>query len=150
MSYQKVHLPEEKGFWESSHYGPGTKPPSLVEGLGLPLGIQICSDINRPEGCHLLGALGAVAVLVPRATELATYPRWQLVFRSNAMTSCCYLLSVNRPDPEQGVALGGPTVAVDPNGEILVETEDSMVIVELHAQAVAAARRHRPRDRRLR
>jgi predicted amidohydrolase len=35
-------------------------------------GIQVCSDVNRPEGSLLLGALGAEAIVCPRATEAAT------------------------------------------------------------------------------
>jgi len=48
-SYRKLHLPEEEGFWETSHYDPGDQPPSVIHGLPLPVGIQICSDVNRPE-----------------------------------------------------------------------------------------------------
>ncbi|MHC5066509.1 MAG: carbon-nitrogen hydrolase family protein [Planctomycetota bacterium] len=143
-SYRKVHVPEEEGFWESNHYEAGEEPPVRVDGLGLPLGIQICSDINRPEGCHILGASGASLILAPRATELATYQRWRLVFRGNAMTSCSYILSVNRPAAEQGVKLGGASVAIDPNGEVLLETEESMAIVELSQEAVDMARTRYP------
>ena len=46
------------------------------------------------------------------------------VWRANALTSACYVLSVNRPHPEQGVLIGGPSVAIDPRGEVLVETTD--------------------------
>ena len=30
-----------------------------IDAFGLPIGVQICSDTNRPEGTHLLGAQGA-------------------------------------------------------------------------------------------
>ena len=121
-TYEKLHLPEEPGFWETSHYEPGEAAPQPIDGLGLPFGVQVCSDINRPEGSHILAAGGALAILAPRATEEATYQRWKTVFRAIALTSCCYVLSVNRPDPEQGVLIGGPSVAVDPNGNVIVET----------------------------
>jgi predicted amidohydrolase len=138
--YEKLHLPEEPGFWETSHYEPGTAAPGLIEGFGLPVGLQICSDINRPEGSHLLGAQGALAILAPRATEQRTYERWKVVFRANALTSCAYVLSVNRPAPEEGVLLGGPSIAVDPNGEVLLETTDPLAIITLDAAVIDAAR----------
>jgi predicted amidohydrolase len=116
----------------------------VIMDLGFPFGIQICSDINRPVGSHLLGAQGALAILNPRATEAATFERWKLVFRANALTSCAYVLSVNRPSPEQGVPLGGPSTAVDPNGEVLVETTDPLAVVRLEASAVETARRRYP------
>ena len=139
-TYEKLHLPEEPGFWETSHYEPGTQAPERIDAFGLPVGVQVCSDNNRPEGSHLLGAQGVQAVLVPRASEERTYQRWKIVFRANALTSCCYVLSVNRPDPEAGVLIGGPSVAVDPNGTVLLETTDQIAIVTLESHVVSAAR----------
>jgi predicted amidohydrolase len=138
--YEKLHLPEEPGFWETSHYEPGTAAPRPIDGLALSLGLQICSDINRPEGSHLLGAQGAEAILAPRATELRTYPRWKIVFQANALTSCAYVLSVNRPGPEEGVLIGGPSVAVDPHGNILVEMTEPLAVVTIDRAVVAQAR----------
>jgi len=138
--YEKLHLPEEPGFWETSHYEPGTEPPERIDAFGMPIGVQICSDTNRPEGSHLLGAHGAEAILIPRATEEKTYQRWKIVFRANAMTSGSYVLSVTRPDPEEGVLIGGPSIAVDPNGTVLVETTDQVAIVTLESRVVSTAR----------
>jgi N-carbamoylputrescine amidase len=138
--YEKLHLPEEPGFWETSHYQPGDEPPHRIDAFGLPFGVQVCSDTNRPEGTHLLGAEGAMAVLIPRATEERTYQRWKTVFRANAVTSCLYVLSVNRPHPEEGVPIGGPSVAVDPSGEVLVETTDTVALVTLDSAVVRAAK----------
>ena len=143
-TYEKLHLPEEEGFWEASHYEPGTEPPRRIDAYGVPIGIQLCSDNNRPEGTHLLGAQGVVAMVNPRATEERTYQRWKTVWRANAMTSCCYVLSVNRPHPEQGVLIGGASVAIDPRGEVLVETTDTIALVTLDRAEVERARRHYP------
>ena len=143
-TYEKLHLPEEPGFWETSHYEPGTDAPSAVDAFGLPVGVQLCSDINRPEGSHLLGAQGAHAILAPRASEERTYPRWKLVFRAIALTSAVYVISVNRPHPESGVLIGGPSVAVDPNGNVLVETTDPLDLVTLESTVIERARKDYP------
>ena len=143
-TYDKLHLPQEDGFWETSHYEPGAEPPRRIDAFGVPIGVQICSDVNRPEGTHLLGAQGAMAVINPRSTEEKTYQRWKGVFRANALTSCCYVLSVNRPHPEAGVLIGGPSVAFDPNGNVLVETTDPIALVSVEADVVAAARQRYP------
>jgi N-carbamoylputrescine amidase len=81
-----------------------------------------------------------LALIVPRASEERTYQRWKVVFRANALTSCAYVLSVNRPDPEDGVLIGGPSVVIDPNGDVLVETTDRMAVATLDAQVVSRAR----------
>ncbi|HSH21780.1 MAG TPA: carbon-nitrogen hydrolase family protein [Candidatus Caenarcaniphilales bacterium] len=142
--YEKIHLPDEPGFWETSHYEPGTECARPVEDFGLSVGLQICSDINRPEGSHLLGAQGAEVILAPRATEQRTYERWRIVFGANALTSSTYVLSVNRPEPEEDVLIGGPSIAVDPNGRPLVETTDRLALVTLDRDVVRRARRDYP------
>ena len=62
------------------------------------------------------------------------------MFRASALTSAAYVLSVNRPYPEKGVLLGGPSVAIDPNGFALVETTDRLALVTLESSVIAKAR----------
>jgi predicted amidohydrolase len=143
-SYRKVHLPQEEGFWETSHYEPGDALSPVLDTFEMRVGLQICSDINRPEGCHLLGAMGAEVILNPRATEAVTFDRWRTVLMANAMTSGAYVLSVNRPHEERGVKLGGPSFAVAPTGEVIVETTDAMTLVELDRAVVTRARQRYP------
>jgi predicted amidohydrolase len=144
VSYRKVHLPQEEGFWETRHYEPGDALSPVLDAFAMRVGLQICSDINRPEGCHLLGAMGAEVILVPRATEAATFDRWRPVLMANAMTSGAYVLSVNRPREEQGVQLGGPSFAVAPTGEVIAESRDTMTLVELDRAVVIHARQRYP------
>ncbi len=80
----------------------------------------------------------------PRATEEATYQRWKTVWRANALTSCCYVLSVNRPHPEDGVLIGGPSIAIDPTGATLLETTDGVAMLTLEAKVATDARRGYP------
>jgi predicted amidohydrolase len=143
-SYRKLHLPQENGFWETRHYEPGDALPSVIEAFHMRIGLQICSDANRPEGSLLLGALGAEVIVIPRATEAATFARWKTVFIANAITSSAYVLSVARPRPELGVPLGGPSFAVAPTGEVLVETTEPIALVKLDRTVVEAARRQYP------
>lgn len=138
--YRKVHLPEEEGYWETSHYEPGETPPPVADGLSFRLGLQICSDVNRPSGFQLLSAMGAEVVLAPRCTPRETYPRWRLILRANAITSATYVISTNRP-PQAGESLmGGPSLVVDPFGEVILETTDPLAMVSLRRETVRAAR----------
>lgn len=141
--YRKLHLPEEEGFWETAHYEPGDEPPRVVEVAGFPVGIQICSDVNRPDGAQLLVAGGAEAILAPRATPPETWWRWRLVLRASAVTGGVYVVSVNRP-AEPGSPVGGPTMVVAPDGEVVVETTEPLVLVALDRDAVRTARREYP------
>ena len=140
LRYEKLHLPEEPGFWETSHYEPGSAPPEVAELRGFPLGVQVCSDINRPQVALALAAAGAEAILHPRATERDTFDAWRLVLSAVALTGSCYVLSVNRPAPEGGTPLGGPSIAVGPDGEVLAEGTDPVIVVALEREAVRRAR----------
>jgi predicted amidohydrolase len=143
-SYRKVHLPDEEGFRETRHYEPGDALPPVVDHFPLRLGIQICSDINRPQGSHLLAAMGAEVIINPRATEAATFARWKTVFIANAMTSGAYVVSVARPREESGVKLGGPSCVVAPTGDVVIETTDAIAIADLDRAVIEEARRKYP------
>lgn len=143
-TYRKLHLPDEEGYWETRHYEPGATPPTVIGGPGLSFGVQICSDIQRPQGALLLSASGAEVILAPRCTPSASYPRWRTVMVGVAMTAAVYIISVNRPHPEFDVPIGGPSVAIGPDGEILLETEDPVAVVTLDRRRVAEARQEYP------
>lgn len=143
-SYDKLHVPAEEGYWESDHYEPGAEPPARIDAFGVALGIQICSDLNRPEGCHLLGAQGVGVVLAPRATPSESYDRWRLIIQANALTSAAYVLSANRRGPESGTEIGGPSLAVGPDGEVLVESAAPVSLVSIDQEALERARRDYP------
>lgn len=139
-TYAKIHLPEEPGFWETSHYEPGRRLAPIVRDFGVPFAVQICSDMNRPQAAQIAAAQGAMAILGPRATESCTFERWKPVWVATARTNAVYVLSVDRPGPEHGVLMGQPTIAVDPDGQVLVETMDAVAVVELKRSAVEHAR----------
>lgn len=142
--YRKVHLPEEEGYWETSHYEPGKEPPIVVDGLSLKVGLQICSDVNRTSGFQLLSAMGAEVVLAPRCTPQETYQRWRMVLRANAVTSGTYVISANRPPPDGAALVGGPSIAIDPSGEVILETTEPLAMVALDREKVRAARKEYP------
>ncbi len=142
--YRKVHLPSEQGFWEADHYRPGDAFAEPVFGLPLPIGVQICSDANRPAGSHVLAALGAELIVVPRATPVASWERWELVLRAIAITSCSFVATVNRPGPESGVPIGGPSALFGPDGSVLHESSEPLAITTVDRTVVEQARRDYP------
>ena len=139
-THRKAHVPLEEGYWEGDHYEAGDEPPEVMQGLDMPVGVQLCSDVNRPAGTQSLAACGAEAILCPRCTPAGSYPRWRLVLQANAITSAAYVLSVNRPRPEGGVPIGGASLAIAPDGAVLLETTDPLAIVSLDRAVVRRAR----------
>ena len=141
---KKIHLPAEEGYWETSHYKPGTEPPTVVSGLPMRIGFQVCSDVNRTTGFQLLGAMGAEVVLVPRCTPPQTYERWKLVLRANAVTSGCFVVSSNRPASTPDGYIGGPSIAISPTADVLLETTDPLGLVTLNREVLRSARQDYP------
>ena len=135
--YDKLHLPSEPGYYESDHYEPGDKISSPSNAFGVPIGIQLCSDLQRPTACCALVAMGAELILHPRATPASSYPRWQTVLRATAITNACWVVSINRPG-------GAPSIVIDPFGEVVAETTERLTTVEITRDRVAAARLEYP------
>jgi len=146
LSYRKAHLPHEPGFWEADHYQPGDDLPHPARELPLATAVQICSDINRPAGALLASALGAEVVLHPRATPTLSFPRWELVLRAVAVTGATWVVSVNRPRPEGDAPIGGPSIVVAPNGDVVLRSVEPVATFELSRSAVVEARCTYPGD----
>eukprot|EP00742_Colponemidia_sp_Colp-10_P001533 GILJ01001644.1.p1 GENE.GILJ01001644.1~~GILJ01001644.1.p1 ORF type:complete len:294 (-),score=33.42 GILJ01001644.1:70-909(-) len=148
--YHKLHLPNEPGFYEPAHYDPASVCPGVVSlkdnnDETWVIGAQVCSDIMRPHGTSSVqAALGAQLILAPRATEADTVDIWRTVMTANALTSAVYVLSVPRPRPENEVPLGGPSIVIAPNGKVLAESEETLLVVGVEMEAVKSARKGYP------
>ena len=120
-------------------------PPDVVRGFGLPFGHPDLLGHEPAGGLSSAGGDGRSRRSSTRARRRRQpYERWKLVFRANALTSTAYVLSVARPAPEQGVPLGGASIAIDPTGEVIAESTDPIVLVQLDEQVIAAARQRYP------
>ena len=75
---------------------------------------------------------------------VATFDRWRAMLQSNAITSCAFVVSANRPRPEFGVALGSPSAVICPDGRVLIETTQPVTVVTLLAEEIAQAKRVYP------
>ena len=91
----------------------------------------------------MLAAQGCDLILNPRATERTFLETWITIWRANAITTGCWVASVNRPEPEGGVPLGGPSVIIDPFGEVQL-FEDPFAVVTLDRSRVVEARQAYP------
>ncbi len=144
LRYRKIHLPDEPDFHEAAHYRPGDRIVDPARLCGWEVGVQICSDANRPQALCALAALGAEIILVPRATPAESWWRWRLLLRAAAITSGAFVISVNRPGRRSGGAIGGPSVAIAPTGEVLLETVEPVAVARLKRSVLMAARRDYP------
>ncbi|MFO0633384.1 MAG: carbon-nitrogen hydrolase family protein [Nannocystaceae bacterium] len=142
--YAKIHVPQEPGFWERDHYDDGDAPPEPIAVAGLRLALQICSDIQRPALSQAMAAAGCHAIVHPRATEPETWPSWRLTLQATALAAGVWVLSVNRPAPEGGTPLGGPSCVVAPDGTVVLESTETIALATIDDAAVAQAQAQYP------
>jgi predicted amidohydrolase len=56
-SYRKLHLPEEEGFWETSHYDPGDQRLFADSPCGSAFRFVLMSTVQKALSCWVLLAL---------------------------------------------------------------------------------------------
>ena len=119
-TYGKVHLPP--GEREASQ--PGDAFP-VFEVEGVKVGMQICYDLNFPEGCRILALKGAEMVFWPNMWGGMPEDHTDVLMRARAMENLVFLvssgfyLSTGRSfrDPK----LYSRTCVVDWGGQVLAE-----------------------------
>jgi N-carbamoylputrescine amidase len=116
----KYYLPEEPGSWEATWFRRGDPGFPLFHAGPVPFGLNICTELWALETYAAYSAWGVELLLSPRATALATTPRWLAVSIVAAIRSGAYTLSSNRVDATG--AYGGRGWIIDPAGQILAVT----------------------------
>jgi N-carbamoylputrescine amidase len=116
----KYFLPEEPRSWEATWLHRGDPVFPAFRAGPVSFGINICTELWALETYAAYAALGVQLLLSPRATALATTPRWVAVGVVAAVRSGAFSLSSNRVDPAG--ACGGGGWIIDPSGEVLAVT----------------------------
>jgi predicted amidohydrolase len=66
------------------------------------------------------------------------------VVRTDAQLGAVYVISVNRPAPEGGAPIGGPSIAASPDGDVLLESTEPVACLKLDSGVVERAREGYP------
>ncbi len=147
-AHHKYYLPEEPGYWEASWYGRTGCDFSVHDAGPVRVGFMICTDMWFSEHARAYGKQGAQLILVPRATEQATFDKWLAGARTAAVVSGCFCLSSNRADHVGHLAdLGGQGWIIDPDGRVLGTTspEYPFLTLDIDLDHVQRARTTYPR-----
>jgi N-carbamoylputrescine amidase len=166
--YRKAHLPGSFPLppdppistYERLAFAPGNDRFPVFHVAGLTIGIQICYDMNFPEGFRCLALKGAELIFYPtNGFDFRSNPKQSngadsdFVARTRAYENTVFLLKVNKRGSEHGRTFSSPTRLIGPRGEIistLESTEDDVLVGEIDRDSVIEARRRLPwgRDRR--
>lgn len=142
-THQKYYLPNEDGVWEAAWYQPGDRVFEPVATAFGSIGYLICSELWALGQAQAYGKAGVRLLVTPRATGVASVPKWVIGGQAAAIVSGAFSLSSNRV----GTIFGGGGWVIGPDGEILGLTsqEQPFVTVEIDLNEADRAKTTYPR-----
>lgn len=148
--YRKVHLPGHAEYdtnrshqhLEKRYFEPGDLGFNVWRELGGIIGMAICNDRRWPETYRVMGLQGVEMVLIGYNTPSENAERSdeglekrmfhnRLSVQAGAYQNATWVVAVAKAGVEDGHALFGGSLIVDPNGEIVAEakTEEDELLV---------------------
>lgn len=148
--YRKVHLPGHAEYetnrshqhLEKRYFEPGDLGFKVWRELGGIIGMAICNDRRWPETYRVMGLQGVEMVLIGYNTPSVNAERSEegveqrlfhnrLSVQAGAYQNASWVVAVAKAGVEDGHALFGGSLIVDPNGEIVAEArtdEDELLV----------------------
>jgi len=141
----KYFLPQEAGSWEATWFHKGDAEFGVFRAGTFSFAVNICTELWALETYAAYAARGVDLLLSPRATALATTPKWLALGVVAAVRSGAFSLSSNRVDATG--ACGGGGWIIDPDGEVLAVTSaaEPFATRDIELKNVAKARESYPR-----
>jgi deaminated glutathione amidase len=128
-TYRKGHLfdvnvPGEVVHEESRHVAAGDQM-SVVDVLGLRLGLSVCFDLRFAELYRQLSLHGATVLAVPSSFAVATgRVHWEVLLRARAIENHAYVIAAAQAGTsDEGVSSYGHSLIIGPWGEVLAQSE---------------------------
>ncbi|WGS47870.1 carbon-nitrogen hydrolase family protein (plasmid) [Burkholderia sp. JSH-S8] len=139
LRYRKVHL------WATDVgvFTPGDRYETCAWN-GMTVGLQICYDIEFPEGARALATLGADLLIVTDGNMDPLGPVHRRAIAARAMENQAFAVMVNRcGDGDDNLTFPGESALVDPFGEIvaLAGADETTLKVQIDRSRLAASRK---------
>ena len=140
--YRKVHVPARRGLEKLFYRGGSKFPVARVDDWRV--GTMLCYDTLFPESARCLALAGAELILAPFGASTTEESIWEHLIIIRAFENGAYVAACNAvgqlemPDGEPFV-LGGKSVIVDPDGQILAQgdvTGETIVYGDLEVSKV--------------
>jgi len=158
--YRKMHIPDDPGFYEKYYFTPGDLGFKPIETSIGKLGVLVCWDQWYPEAARLMALTGADMLIYPTAIgwdpedsaeeQQRQLDAWITIQRAHAVANGIPVISCNRigfeqaPHSTAGINFWGNSFITGPQGEILVNANDSET--KLLSCTINSARNERVRQ----
>lgn len=125
--YEKMHIPEDPGFYEKEYFDEGSTGYRVFNADGVKFAVLICYDQWFPEAARTARLKGAEIIFYPTAIgEIEGYDEegdwhdaWETVQRGHAISNSVYVAAVNRVGREGNITFWGQSFVSDPFGKVL-------------------------------
>ncbi len=137
-SYQKMHIPDDPGFYEKYYFSPGDQGFIPIQSNNLCLGVQVCWDQWFPEGARLMTLAGADLLIYPAAIgwekqescdqlKQKELNAWIAIQQSHAIANgipviCCNRSGVETTEDGGGIEFWGNSFVVAADGGIIARS----------------------------
>lgn len=129
--------------WEDGEPSVMTAGDDFVVVDGTPLGsvgLATCYDLRFPELFRGLVDRGATAFLLASGWPSRRIAHWSTLAVARAIENQAWLLACNTAGTHNGVAMGGRSVIVDPEGRVVAEAGDGPEVLRAEIDPAAATR----------
>lgn len=143
LNYRKRQL---FGALDRQQFDEGDASERVAILAGWPVGLQICYDIEFPEGTRRLAQAGAELVLVPTANMAGFEFIAQVTVRARAWESQCFVAYANYIGKEGELAYCGLSSVNGPSGSRAEApaSESTLLVVTLDRAELTKSRRENP------
>ncbi len=140
--YNKIHIPEDPGFYEKEYFEEGRSGYKIFKTGNVKFAVLICYDQWFPEAARMARLKGAELIFYPTAigdiigydAEGDWHEAWETVQRGHAISNSVYVAAVNRVGREGRMVFWGQSFVCDPFGKVLKRassTKEETIILKL-------------------
>ncbi len=109
-------------FWkEDRWFQAGSRPVPVALGGGDLVGGLVCYDLRFPETAQLQCRQGAEILLISAQWPRARIKQWKILLQARAIENQAFVLAANACGKWEGLRMGGLSLVIAPDGEILAE-----------------------------
>ena len=124
-------------FWkEDLWFQPGKRPAPVILPGGDCVGGFICYDLRFPESVTEQCRQGAEILLMSAQWPRARIKQWKILLQARAIENQAFVVAANSCGKWDGLEMGGHSLVIAPDGEILAEAgkDQESVVVPLNRE----------------
>ena len=112
-------------FWKEDQWlTPGTEPEPVRLAEEATVGGLVCYDLRFPEAAKRQCRKGANILLMSAQWPMARISQWRTLLQARAIENQCFLIAANGCGSWESLQLGGHSMLIAPDGEVLAEADE--------------------------